>query len=44
MHNKLIQLLTKNGFPYSNLYYERYTDDELERIYNFADKMIKNNN
>jgi hypothetical protein len=42
MHDKLIQLLTKNGFPLTNLYYERYTDDELDQIYSFINSKIKN--
>ena len=40
MHKKLVDLLTKNGFPYSNLYYERYSDDELDQIYSFANNLL----
>jgi hypothetical protein len=40
MHNKLVILLTKNNFPYTNLYYERYSDNELFMIYSYVNNSL----
>ena len=34
MHSKLVQYLTNKSFVLTNIYYDRYTENELETIYN----------
>ena len=42
MHKKLVELLVSKSFSYSNLYYERYTDSELNDLYAYINKSLGN--
>ena len=41
MHKKLVQYLTNRSFNYNSIYYERYTDNELETLYKLINKEIQ---
>ena len=44
MHQKLVILLTSKSYSYTAIYYDRYSDNELDSLYNHIDLSFKNQN
>lgn len=40
LHKKYVDLLTKNNFSRDIIYYEHYTDEEMDKLYDFTNKKI----
>ena len=42
LHKKYVDYLTKNNFTHNIIYYEHYTDEEMDKLYDFTNKNIIN--
>jgi len=42
MHKKLVSYLTSKSFSYTNIYYDKYTDEEFATLYEHINNEIKN--
>jgi hypothetical protein len=41
MHQKLVSYLTINKFPYSNIYYDKFTSKELDNLYSHINQFYE---